>query len=77
MDSNLVDPKSFLQEWTLKKYKKLPEYKLLDQSGPDHDPLFNVELSFKEFKKVKEEGKSIKDAEKKAAELFIKINKII
>ena len=77
MNINLIDSKSFLQEWTLKKYKKLPEYKLLDQSGPDHDPLFNVELSFKEFKKVKEEGKSIKDAEKKAAELFIKINKII
>ena len=24
IDQNLIDPKSFLQEWTLKKYKKLP-----------------------------------------------------
>ena len=77
MNINLIDSKSFLQEWTLKKYKKLPEYKLLDQSGPDHEPLFNVELSFKEYKKVSEKGKSIKDAEKKAAESFIKINKIV
>ena len=76
MNVNLVDSKSFLQEWTLKKYKELPKYKLLDQSGPDHDPLFNVEISFKEYKKVNEEGKSIKDAEKKAAESFIKVNKI-
>tara|TARA_B100000965_G_scaffold405101_1_gene437866 strand:+ start:5166 stop:5840 length:675 start_codon:yes stop_codon:yes gene_type:complete len=76
IDINLIDSKSFLQEWTLKKYKELPKYKLLEQSGPDHDPLFSVELSFKEFKKVNEEGKSIKDAEKKAAESFIKVNKI-
>ena len=77
LDSNLVDPKSFLQEWTLKRYKELPEYKLLDQSGPDHDPLFSVELSFKEYKKATEEGKSIKDAEMKAAESFIILNKIV
>ena len=77
MDSNLIDPKSFLQEWTLKRYKELPEYKLLDQSGPDHAPLFSVELSFKEYKKATNEGKSIKDAEMKAAESFIKLNKIV
>ena len=76
MNVDLIDSKSFLQEWTLKKYKELPKYKLLDQSGPDHDPLFNVELSFKKYIKVNEEGKSIKDAEKKAAESFIKVNKI-
>jgi len=76
-DGNLIDPKSFLQEWTLKRYKELPEYKLLDQSGPDHDPLFSVELSFKEYKKATNEGKSIKDAEMKAAESFIRLNKIV
>ena len=77
LDSNLIDPKSFLQEWTLKKFQKLPKYKLLDQIGPDHDPLFSVELSFKEYKKTAEKGKSIKDAEMKAAESFIRLNKIV
>ena len=75
-NSNLVDPKSFLQEWTLNRYKELPEYKLLGQSGPDHNLLFSVELSFKEYKKATKEGKSIKDAEMKAAESFIKLNNI-
>jgi len=75
--NNLIDPKSFLQEWTLKRYKELPEYKLLNQSGPDHEPVFSVELSFKEYKKTTEEGKSIKDAEMKAAESFIRLNKIV
>ena len=77
LDSNLIDPKSFLQEWMLKRYKELPEYKLLGQSGPDHNPLFSVELSFKEYKKATKEGKSIKDAEMKAAESFIILNKIV
>ena len=77
INSNLIDPKSFLQEWMLKRYKELPEYKLLDQSGPDHAPLFSVELSFKEYKKSTNEGKSIKEAEMKAAESFIKLNKIV
>ena len=76
LDSNLIDPKSFLQEWTLKKYKELPQYKLLNQTGSDHNPLFSVELSFKKYKKVTEEGKSIKDAEMKAAESFIRFNKL-
>ena len=77
INSNLIDPKSFLQEWMLKRYKELPEYKLLDQTGPDHAPLFSVELSFKEYKKATNEGKSIKEAEMKAAESFIKLNKIV
>ncbi len=76
-NNNLIDPKSFLQEWTLKRYKELPEYKLLNQSGADHDPVFSVELSFKGYKKTTEEGKSIKDAEMKAAESFIRLNKIV
>ena len=66
---------AILQEYRL--YKQLPEYKLLDQSGPDHDPLFSVGLSFKEYKKTTEEGKSIKEAEMKAAESFIRLNKIV
>ena len=60
----------------LRKYKELPQYKLLNQTGSDHNPLFSVELSFKKYKKVTEEGKSIKDAEMKAAESFIRCNKL-
>ena len=76
LKDNLIDPKSFLQEWTLEKYKVLPEYKLLDQSGPDHNPTFCVQLLFRNYKKVQEKGSSIKDAEMKAADSFIRINKL-
>ncbi len=77
IDQNLIDPKSFLQEWTLKKYKKLPEYKTLSKEGPDHEPIFEIELKFKNYKKAFSKARSIKEAEKLAAESFIQINKII
>lgn len=77
IDQNLIDPKSFLQEWTLKKYKKLPEYKTLSKEGPDHEPIFEIELKFMNYKKVFSKARSIKEAEKLAAESFIQLNKII
>ena len=42
IDQNLIDPKSFLQEWTLKKYKIIPEYKTLSKVGPDHEPILEI-----------------------------------
>ncbi len=77
IDRNLIDPKSFLQEWTLKKYKKLPEYKTLSKKGPDHEPIFEIELKFMNYKKAFSKARSIKEAEKLAAESFIQLNKII
>ena len=77
IDQNLIDPKSFLQEWTLKKYKKLPEYKTLSKEGPDHEPIFEIELKFMNYKKAFSKAGSIKEAEKLAAESFIQLNKII
>ena len=77
IDQNFIDPKSFLQEWTLKKYKKLPEYKTLSKEGPDHEPIFEIELKFMNYKKAFSKARSIKEAEKLAAESFIQLNKII
>ena len=77
VDQNLIDPKSFLQEWTLKKYKKLPEYKTLSKEGPDHEPIFEIELKFMNYKKAFSKARSKKEAEKLAAESFIQLNKII
>jgi ribonuclease-3 len=36
------DPKTALQEWTLARGMALPNYELLDRSGPPHDPVFVV-----------------------------------
>ena len=37
-----IDAKTKLQELSLKKYKKLPIYKLISNTGPRHKPLFKV-----------------------------------
>ena len=38
LDSYEIDPKTKLQEISQKKFKKLPEYKLLNKEGPPHAP---------------------------------------
>ncbi len=38
------DPKSLLQEWALGHGHDLPDYRIVNRSGPDHDPHFTVEV---------------------------------
>lgn len=38
------DPKSFLQNYAQEKYKFTPEYVFLDESGPDHNKQFRMEV---------------------------------
>ena len=37
-----IDAKTKLQEFSLKKFKKLPTYKIISNTGPRHKPLFKV-----------------------------------
>ena len=37
-----IDAKTKLQEFSLKRFKKLPIYKLISSTGPRHKPLFKV-----------------------------------
>ena len=65
--SKTQDPKTVLQELSQQKFKKLPEYKLIKKTGPAHSPLFTVSLNVLNLKKIKAEGTSIREAERKAA----------
>ena len=76
LDENPIDSKSFLQEWTLKSAKDLPQYKVISKEGPDHNPVFKVEIQYKKFLSVIAKGASIKEAEMNAATKFIEKNKI-
>lgn len=67
-----IDPKTLLQEYSLKKFKKLPIYKLLENSGPRHKPIFKVGVRLDNTKFINAKGSSKKDAEQKAASLFLK-----
>jgi len=67
-----IDAKTKLQEFSLKRYKKLPSYKLISNTGPRHKPLFKVGVKLINTKLYIAEGKSKKDAEQNAAILCLK-----
>ena len=66
-----IDPKTKLQELSLKKFKKLPTYKTISNTGPRHKPLFKVGVKRLDTKFYISEGKSKKDAEQNAAILCL------
>jgi len=66
-----IDAKTKLQEFSLKKFKTLPNYKLISNTGPRHKPLFKVGVKLLNTKLYISEGKSKKDAEQNAAILCL------
>ena len=66
-----VDAKTMLQEFSLKKFKKLPEYKLISNTGPKHKPIFKVGVKLFNTKFYVSKGKSKKEAEQNAAVLCL------
>ena len=66
-----IDAKTKLQEFSLKKFKKLPVYKVISNTGPKHKPLFKVGVKLQDTKFYVSQGKSKKDAEQNAAVLCL------
>ena len=72
----LVDSKTQLQEYSLKKYKELPKYTFHKEIGPQHKPLFKTEVQIPNSKKIFGVGSSKKNAQQNAASKLLKILKI-
>jgi ribonuclease-3 len=64
---NLVDAKSTFQEKAQEKTGITPSYKLLRESGPDHDKSFSVAVMIGKDQIATGEGKSKQEAEQNAA----------
>ena len=71
-----IDAKTKLQEFSLKKFKRLPIYKIISNTGPRHKPLFRVAVKLQNTKFYNSEGKSKKEAEQNAALLCLNNNLI-
>ncbi len=67
-----IDAKTELQELSLKKFKKLPIYKIISNTGPRHKPIFKVGVKLTNTKLFISEGNSKKEAEQNAAILCLK-----
>ena len=68
----ILDPKTKLQEHSLKMYKKLPVYRLLSSKGPKHNPIFKISVNIDESKQFIGLGKSKKEAQQDGAKNLLK-----
>ena len=70
-EETVVDSKTKLQEYSLKKFKCLPIYKLVSSSGPRHKPKFTISVRLKDTKLHEGSGESKKKAEQNAAKKLL------
>lgn len=68
-----IDSKTKLQEFSLKKFKKLPKYIFFKKTGPQHRPVFKTEVQIPNSKKIIGTGSSKKNAQQNAAFKLLKI----
>lgn len=67
----LIDPKSRLQEWALKRRRGTPSYIVINRDGPDHAPIFTIEASVRGEPPAQATGTSKQEAEKAAALILL------
>ena len=72
----VIDSKTRLQEYSLKKFKTLPIYKLISNTGPRHKPNFKISVKIKDSKTIIADGSSKKNAEQAAAMKLLETIKI-
>ena len=68
----VLDPKTQLQEYSLKLYKKLPIYRLLNSKGPKHNPIFKISVIIDGSKQFVGIGNSKQEAQQNAANNLLK-----
>ncbi|KKP89210.1 MAG: Ribonuclease 3 [Berkelbacteria bacterium GW2011_GWA2_35_9] len=71
-DKTYLDSKSRLQEYAQAQYGYTPEYKVISETGPDHDKVFIVEVFVGSNVMGKGEGLSKQEAQQNAASNAVK-----
>ncbi len=62
-----IDPKTALQEWAQGNHLKLPRYVEVSRSGPDHEPVFVMQVVVERIAPQTGQGNSKRLAEREAA----------
>jgi ribonuclease-3 len=65
-------PKAALQEWAAGSKRKMPEYRLVERTGPDHAARFTVEVAVKGVGEARAAASSKQEAETEAAAEFMR-----
>jgi len=67
------EPKTTLQEWVQARGMALPSYRVVEQEGPDHEPLFTIEAAVPGSGAVTGKGRSKRAAEQEAAAKLLEL----
>ncbi|MEM7427330.1 MAG: ribonuclease III [Pseudomonadota bacterium] len=70
------DAKTVLQEWAQARGLPVPKYRMTGRSGPDHNPVFEIEVAVKGLEAVNGSGKTKRAAEQEAAASLLRIQDI-
>jgi ribonuclease-3 len=77
LNRDMRDAKTALQEWAQsKKGGAAPVYKLVKREGPDHAPLFLIEVTVAGLPPATGEGSSKREAEQAAAQAMMEMLKL-
>lgn len=66
------DPKTELQEWAQGRGLPLPKYDIVSKDGPDHAPVFDIQVTVEGFDPLTAQGPSRRQAEKTVARLMLR-----
>lgn len=69
----MMDKKTHLQEKTQSLYRVIPEYRVIDSWGREHEKIFRIEIWIQNKAIAVAEGRSKKEAEQAAASLALEI----
>ncbi len=75
LDSIFRDYKTTLQEFTQEHFGVIPEYKLINATGPDHKKEFEIAVFINDKELAKAKGKSKKATHQKVAQIALEILK--
>ena len=64
-------PKSALQEWAAGNKRAMPQYEVVERSGPDHAARFTVRVSIRNVGEADASASSKGEAERLAAKAFL------
>lgn len=70
-DAARRDSKTALQEWAHANNCGTPTYELVNQQGPDHDPVFTVKVILQDYQGSEGKGRSKRSAEQHAARIVL------
>ena len=71
VDADARDPKTSLQEWAQARGMPPPTYAQISRSGPDHEPIFTVEVTLEDGARETAQAGSKRAAEQQAARTLL------